>query len=43
MSTKPRIVAPGVIYQVYAKGVQELQMFKNDEIKTFFLKQQLKP
>jgi|BioPla2DNA2_1021312.scaffolds.fasta_scaffold45095_1 hypothetical protein len=39
MSTKPRIVAPGVIYQVYAKGVQELQMFKNDEIKTFFLKQ----
>jgi len=39
MSTKPRIVAPGVIYQVYSKGVQELQIFKKDEIKTFFLQQ----
>ena len=39
MSTKPRIVAPGVIYQVYSKGVQELQIFKKDEIKTFFLEQ----
>ncbi|HEX2957596.1 MAG TPA: transposase, partial [Chitinispirillaceae bacterium] len=39
MSTKPRIVAPGVIYQVSSKGVQNLDMFKKDEIKTFFLEQ----
>jgi len=39
MSTKPRIVAPGVIYKVSSIGVHELQMFKNDEIKTFFLQQ----
>ncbi len=39
MSTKPRIVAPGVIYQICSKGVQELQIFKSDEIKTFFLNQ----
>ncbi len=39
MSTKPRIVAPDVIYKVSSTGVHELQMFKNDEIKTFFLKQ----
>jgi len=39
MSTKPRIIAPGVIYKVSSTGVHELQMFKNDEIKTFFLKQ----
>ncbi|HEX3020323.1 MAG TPA: hypothetical protein VHP36_08465 [Chitinispirillaceae bacterium] len=39
MSTKPRIVAPGVIYQISSKGVQNLNMFKKDEIKTFFLEQ----
>ena len=39
MSTKPRIVAPGVIYHVFSIGVQELQIFKKDEIKAFFLKQ----
>ncbi len=39
MSTKPRIVAPGVIYRVSAIGIQELQIFKNEEIKTFFIKQ----
>jgi hypothetical protein len=39
MSTKPRIVAPGVIYQVSSAGVHELQIFKKDEIKTFFLEQ----
>lgn len=39
MSTKPRIVAPGVIYQVSSKGVQNLQMFKSDLIKSFFLEQ----
>lgn len=39
MSTKPRIVAPGVIYHVYSMGVHEIQMFKNDAIKTFFLEQ----
>lgn len=38
MATKPRIVAPGVIYQVCSIGVHELQMFKKDEIKSFFLK-----
>ena len=31
MSTKPRIVAPGVIYHVFSIGVQELQIFKKDE------------
>lgn len=39
MCTKPRIVAPGVIYKVSSIGVHELQMFNNDEIKTFFLEQ----
>jgi REP element-mobilizing transposase RayT len=39
MSTKPRIVAPNVIYQVSSKGVQNLHMFKKDELKTFFLEQ----
>lgn len=38
MATKPRIVVPGVIYQVCSIGVHELQMFKKDEIKSFFLK-----
>ncbi len=39
MCTKPRIVAPGVIYHVSAKGVADLDMFSKDEIKTFFLEQ----
>ncbi|HEX3019206.1 MAG TPA: transposase, partial [Chitinispirillaceae bacterium] len=39
MSTKPRIVAPGVIYQVSSKGVANLDMFRKDEIKTIFLEQ----
>jgi len=39
MSTKPRIVAPGVIYQIHSKGVQNLEMFKSNELKTFFLEQ----
>ncbi len=39
MSTKPRIIASGVIYQISSKGVQNLEMFKNDEIKSFFLQQ----
>jgi len=39
MSTKPRIVAPGVIYQICSKGVQNLEMFKRDELKAFFLTQ----
>ena len=38
MATKPRIIVPGVIYQVCSIGVHELQMFKKDEIKSFFLK-----
>lgn len=36
MSTKPRIVAPGVFYKVSSKGVRNLDMFKNDELKVFF-------
>lgn len=39
MSTKPRIVAPGVIYHVSSKGVQDLQMFEKEELKVFFLEQ----
>ncbi|HEX3020217.1 MAG TPA: transposase [Chitinispirillaceae bacterium] len=39
MSTKPRIVAPGVLYLVSSKGVANLDMFRKDEIKTFFLEQ----
>ena len=39
MCTKPRIVAPGVIYHVSSKGVQDLQMFEKEELKAFFLEQ----
>lgn len=39
MSTKPRIVAPDVIYHVFSKGVQDLEMFKKEELKVFFLEQ----
>ena len=39
MSTKPRIVVPGVFYLVSSKGVQNLDMFQNPELKAFFLAQ----
>lgn len=39
MSTKPRIVAPGVIYKVSSIGLPELQIFKKNDTKTFFLEQ----
>jgi len=39
MSTKPRLVAPGDIYQISSKGVQNLNMFTKDELKIFFLEQ----
>jgi len=39
MCTKPRIVAPGVFYKISSKGVHNLNLFLNDELKSFFLDQ----
>jgi len=39
MSSKPRIVAPGVFYHISSEGVKDLQMFKNNQLRIFLLEQ----
>ncbi|MFP4014652.1 MAG: transposase [Chitinispirillaceae bacterium] len=39
MCTKPRIIVPGVFYQVYSKGVHGEDIFPTPELKDFFLKE----
>ncbi|MFP4243047.1 MAG: transposase, partial [Chitinispirillaceae bacterium] len=39
MCTKPRIIVPGVFYQVYSKGVSGEKIFGNPEMKKFFLRE----
>ncbi|MFP4013418.1 MAG: transposase [Chitinispirillaceae bacterium] len=39
MCTKPRIIVPGVFYQVYSKGVFGEEIFPTPELKSFFLKE----
>lgn len=39
MSTKPRIIAPNLIYEVTSKGARNTNIFFSSEIKIFFLKE----
>ncbi len=39
MSSKPRIIAPNLIYQVSSEGIKEIQIFGKEEIRMFFLDQ----
>ncbi|MFW6245515.1 MAG: transposase, partial [Fibrobacterota bacterium] len=39
MCTKPRIIVPGVYYQIYSRGVFGENIFPNTELKNFFLKE----
>ncbi|MFP4165241.1 MAG: transposase [Chitinispirillaceae bacterium] len=39
MCTKPRIIVPGVYYQIYSKGVSGEKILKDRKMKEFFLKE----
>jgi putative transposase len=39
MSTKPRIIAPNLIYEVTSKGARNTNIFSTPELKIFFLKE----